>query len=184
MKVLTKEEVPESERWRYFFENQAYVQKTPTERTLKIVTHCDQIFCSAITEARVTDIRNKYKRGLTPTLLCERHREGRKFETKTGYVVVYYPDHPNAQANGSLYEHVYVMSEHLGRPLAPGENVHHLNGVRNDNRLSNLELWSTSQPSGQRLEDKIRWAIELHDAYPEVWDRVMKGMREESDGTG
>lgn len=64
-------------------------------------------------------------------------------------------------------QHRVVMEEHLGRPLLKGENVHHLNGDRADNRLKNLELWSTRQPSGQRVEDKIAWAKELLHQYGE-----------------
>ena len=55
-------------------------------------------------------------------------------------------------------EHRVVMEQHLGRALLPHENVHHKNGIRDDNRIENLELWSTSQPYGQRVEDKIAWA--------------------------
>ncbi|MBA2525677.1 MAG: HNH endonuclease [Pyrinomonadaceae bacterium] len=46
------------------------------------------------------------------------------------------------------------MEQILGRPLLPREQVHHENGIRDDNRPDNLELWKTSQPPGQRIAEQ------------------------------
>ena len=81
------------------------------------------------------------------------------------------PGHPNARKDGYMFEHVLVVSRMLGRPLLPHEQVHHRNGVKNDNRPENLELWAGHQPKGQRVEDLVRWAREIlaqyGDLYPE-----------------
>lgn len=81
-------------------------------------------------------------------------------DESNGYEM-YYPEGTNEK----IYMHRYVMQQYLGRKLLPGENVHHKNGDRTDNRLENLELWSKVQPAGQRVSDKIRWAKEILELY-------------------
>ena len=78
-------------------------------------------------------------------------------------------NHPNSRRGGYLFEHTYVMSQILERPLAPNETVHHKNGIKTDNRRENLELWckspKRSQRWGQRVEDLIQWAKEILEQY-------------------
>jgi HNH endonuclease len=75
------------------------------------------------------------------------------------------------------FEHQLVMEDFLRRPLAPDEEVHHLNGVRCDNRLENLELWTRSHPTGTRVVDALRWARELISRYEDLEpDRKRKAL--------
>lgn len=83
---------------------------------------------------------------------------------KVGYIQIR-TSFGNGNKGRYTYEHRLVMEQMIGRPLIKGETVHHKNGIRNDNRPENLELWSEAQPYGQRVEDKVAHAIEILQQY-------------------
>lgn len=107
---------------------------------------------------------NKFRRWGTP-IPPERPKPAHRKRERSGYVMIKAPDSPMAMINGYVPEHRLVMADHIGRPLEKFENVHHINGVRDDNRIENLELWNTYQPAGQRIPDKVSWAVEILSLY-------------------
>ena len=105
-------------------------------------------------------VRKKGEPGSPKRIIAE---EGKRWHyAGGGYITV---KDPHKRGNSGILEHRLVMEQHLGRFLESHENVHHKNGDRTDNRIDNLELWSTSQPPGQRVEDKLKWAYEIIALY-------------------
>lgn len=67
--------------------------------------------------------------------------------------------------NAPVMIHRYKMAIELNRPLTKDEIVHHIDGNKQNNSIENLELWSKSHPSGQRVIDKLKWAKEFVNQY-------------------
>lgn len=91
--------------------------------------------------------------------------KGGRIRLDKGYVGIKKPEHPSANNNGYIAEHRLIMENIVGRTLLPNETVHHKNGIKDDNREENLELWSKDHGYGARIEDKIKYAIEVLEAY-------------------
>lgn len=91
--------------------------------------------------------------------------KGGRYQESSGYIRILDSDHPHADKSGYVLEHLAVMSESLGRALFEGETVHHKNGIKDDNRLENLEFRTHHHPTGQAVDDMVEFCIEYLKKY-------------------
>lgn len=86
-------------------------------------------------------------------------KPGTKSRQRGGYIAVKLQrDDPlfGMASNGWVQEHRYVMAVHLDRELRSDEVVHHINNIKNDNRIENLEIWIKGHPNGASASDLLR----------------------------
>ena len=114
--------------------------------------------CICICGNQITVDTSSLRSGRTTSCGCSRNKGGKM--TNKGYKVVYCREEKKY-----LPQHRVVYEKHYGIKLLPHQNIHHINGDRSDNRIENLEVWDTSQPKGQRVEDKIKFYFDLISQY-------------------
>ena len=108
----------------------------------------------AIRQKRPTvDLSEKSRRGLALKYpegrfgsLASNWRGGRK-KTGNGYIYLYMPDHMYSTKEGYIMEHRWIAQQKIGRIINPDEQVHHINGIKDDNRPENLEVVSHRERS-------------------------------------
>lgn len=86
---------------------------------------------------------NKFKGGI-----------GHKKHRDDGYVAIYFPEHPRSNSDGYIMEHILVMECYLGRPLNDDEVVHHINHIRDDNRIKNLQVMTFKEHAGLHMRER------------------------------
>lgn len=101
--------------------------------------------CGCGVQVQGTWSRGHNRRGVPPT-----NKRGWT-EDERGYRYVYRPDHPHANAVGYYEEHRLVVERRLGRLLLPTEDVHHLNGIKNDNRDENLQVMTHADHAAESV---------------------------------
>ncbi len=85
--------------------------------------------------------------------------KGGRHRHSHGYVLIYAPEHPRGSRR-YVYEHILVVEKNIGRFLKQPEEVHHINGIKNDNRIENLKLCATHKEhmryeQGYELRERI-----------------------------
>lgn len=80
--------------------------------------------------------------------------KGGRWVNKEGYIWIYTPKHPYCTTEGYVKEHRLVMEKHIGRYLKRKEYIHHINGVKNDNCIENLQIMSPSEHAIHHWADR------------------------------
>lgn len=103
------------------------------------------------------------------------HWKGGRRRTQHGYVEIWMPEHPNSNKNGYVLEHRYVVAEHIGRPLTQTEDVHHKNGIKDDNRIENLELLEKADHTKKHTNNKEKYyeAAMKQCIFPECMEQTL-----------
>lgn len=147
--------------------NKKYGLLTVTKRVKNSKSNHAQWLCRCECGKQRIVVSNELNRGRAKNCSFLRHKRTRKMQR--GYILVYKPEHPNAPKDGWIREHVLMMSEKIGRPLNNHEEVHHKNGIKDDNVDENFELWTQKHPKGQRVEDMIDFCTNyLREYKPEI----------------
>ena len=79
---------------------------------------------------------------------------GHEKHRSDGYVYIYNPDHPHSTAEGYVMKHILVMERHIGRLLDKNEVVHHINHIRDDNRIENLKLMDSKDHMSMHMKER------------------------------
>lgn len=158
MKPLAKEEV--SQEFQDVFEyNYQWQEPTPLQngrhknRTMVNAT-CP--ICKEKNPVPVNDVRN-WIRGVRKQMPGT-HRACKysgNYTNGAGYEFLWMPDHPNAMDKKYVAKHIFVMSEYLGRAIdTANESVHHVDGDKANNDITNLQLRKRFHGKGQAWECK------------------------------
>ena len=163
-KRSTKKEVTEGEVYGYYT---IIKEVEPLNKARRVLCSCR---CGTIKEVNLKSIQL----GTSKSCGCYRKNiysdkylgegnpgwKGGKVVSIHGYIDI--------MINGKyVKEHRWLYEQHYGIKLLPHQTIHHINGIRTDNRIENLELWDTSQPKGQRIDDKINFYFNLLKEYRE-----------------
>ncbi len=158
-----------------------YKYGTPKKRMSALIKQCE--YCSSdflTTKQDTVQRKGKYLNvGRYCSLTCarkarpgyswrgirgEKHSawNGGKCKLKRGYIEIYSPNHPYARGKKYVKEHRLVMENYLGRYLEPWEQVHHRNGIKDDNRIENLQLIQNKVHLGEVECPYCRKTFKIH----------------------
>lgn len=164
------------------FGSQRLMRRPDGKRYLVVDRSCQD--CGVVETVRVFHVRSS-------KCLCCKPCAGRRNATKQwdghvagvlrayrrqGYVSLQLSYGPGRKRSFAIQQHRFVMERHLGRPLEDWEQVHHRNGVRDDNRLENLEVVHVRLHHSGGKVSELHAALDRAQAAAAFWRGLAEGL--------
>lgn len=94
--------------------------------------------------------------------------KGGKRKDKDGYIVIHSPYHPFCSSDGYVREHRLIMERSIKRFLTQNEIIHHLNEIKDDNRLENLQLMDRKDHDRANAESRRANGFKIENFNPKL----------------
>lgn len=129
-------------------------------------SYCEKIFKSPWKDTKFCSRKcmGKDPKRIANARKLGKKNKGRRYRIKNrpnfkinprGYKLLYKPEYKTSDSDGYIMEHRYIMEKFIGRYLSKSERVHHINGVRSDNRIENLRLCDSQQEHMSAHRDPV-----------------------------
>lgn len=109
-------------------------------------THSEETLMKMREKKLGVQVSEKWRKSMSPFWKSNKGEnnvnwKGGQHKNSQGYVYLYAPEHPYRTKSGYIRRTRKVMESYIGRYILKGEVIHHINRIKDDDRIENLWLF-------------------------------------------